>query len=255
MSIPIGLQLYAVRGEVEANLPATLKALAEIGYVGAEPWGYNGETQAWMGHSADAIRSMYDDNGLKCCGIHLTTNALREDNLARSIAFNHTLGNRFLIIAMDPQRMTSTVGVAELAAILNDASEKLAPEGMFAGYHAHGFDAAPLEDGRIAWDALFSSTLPEVIMQMDIGNYTSGGGDAIDTLRRFPNRARSVHLKEYGGAPGAIIGEGDADWPEVFRLCETEQNTEWYVVEEGGADGFGFDVCKRSLAALRKMGK
>ena len=45
------------------------------------------------------------------------------------------------------------------------------------------------------------------------------------------------------------------DWPEVFRLCETEQNTEWYVVEEGGPDGFGFDVCRRSLAALHKMGK
>ena len=255
MSIPIGLQLYAVRGEVAASLPATLKSVAEIGYAGAEPWGYNGETLDWLGHSAAAIRSMYDDNGLACCGIHLTTDALRADNLARSIAFNKTVGNRFLIVAMDPKRMTSSAGVAELAAILNEASEKLAAEGMFAGYHAHGFDAAPLEDGRIAWDALFSATRPEVIMQMDIGNFKSGGGDPIGTLRRFPNRARSVHLKEYGGAPDAVIGEGDADWPEVFRLCETEQNTEWYVVEEGGSDGLGFDVCRRSLDALRRMGK
>jgi sugar phosphate isomerase/epimerase len=255
MSIPIGLQLFSVRGEVEADLPATLKSVAEIGYAGAEPWGYNGESLAWKGHTADAIRAMYDDNGLKCCGIHLTTDALRGENLAHSIAFNRTLGNRFLIIAMDQKRMTSSAGVAELTAILNEASEKLAAEGMFAGYHAHGFDAALLEDGRIAWDALFSATRPEVIMQMDIGNYAGGGGDPIGTLRRFPNRARSVHLKEYGGAPDAVIGEGTADWPEVFRLCETEQNTEWYVVEEGGPDGFGFDVCRRSLEALRKMGK
>ncbi len=255
MSIPIGLQLFAVRGEVAADLPATLKSIAEIGYVGAEPWGYDGETLAWQGHSGEAIRKMYVDNGLKCCGFHLNTGALQGDNLARTVEFNRTLGNRFLIVAMDQKRMKSAAGVAELAAILNEASEKLAAEGMFAGYHAHGFDAALLEDGRIAWDALFSATRPEVIMQMDIGNYKSGGGDPIGTLSRFPNRARSVHLKEYGGAPDAVIGEGDADWPEVFRLCETQQNTEWYVVEEGGPDGLGYDVCRRSLAALRKMGK
>jgi len=255
MSIPIGLQLFAVRGEVEKDLPATLKAIAEIGYLGAEPWGYGGESLEWEGHSAESIRSMYDNNGLACCGFHITTDALRGDNLARTVDFNRTLGNRFLIVAMDQKRVASAAGVAELAGILNEASEKLAAEGMFAGYHAHGFDAAQLEDGRIAWEALFSATRPEVIMQMDIGNYASGGGDPIGMLRQFPNRARSVHLKEYGGAPGAIIGEGKMDWPEVFRLCETEQNTEWYVVEEGGPDGFGFDVCRRSLAALHKMGK
>jgi sugar phosphate isomerase/epimerase len=77
----------------------------------------------------------------------------------------------------------------------------------------------------------------------------------VGTLRKFPGRARTVHLKDYGGAPGSVIGEGKADWPEVFRLCETVHATEWYVVEEGGADGLGFEICGRSLAALRRMGK
>ena len=43
-----------------------------------------------------------------------------------------------------------------------------------------------------------------------------------------------MHLKEYGGPAGSVIGEGAMDWQETFRLCETTQNTEWYVVEEGG---------------------
>ena len=73
-------------------------------------------------------------------------------------------------------------------------------------------------------------------------------------LRAFPKRARTVHLKEYG-TPGAVIGEGKADWPEIFRLCESTQGTEWYVVEEGGEDGNGYDVCRRSLEALKKLGK
>ena len=84
----------------------------------------------------------------------------------------------------------------------------------------------------------------------------SGGGDPIGTLRKFPHRARSVHLKDFGGpSPESVIGEGKADWAEVFRLCETAQNTEWYVVEEGSSDGNGFDIPRRSREALRRMGK
>ena len=252
--IPIGLQLYSVRGECEKDLPATLKAVAGLGYVGAEPWGYGGEKLEWMGWSGPDIRAMYDDNGLTCCGIHLATGALLDDNLARTVEFNRTLGNRFLIIAADKPRMSARDTILELAGILNDAAEKVGPEGMYTGYHAHGFDFEAV-DGEIAWDILFSNTCEDVIMQMDIGNCAMGGGDPIATLRRFPNRARSVHLKDYGGGPGSVIGEGEADWPTIFDLCETQHPVEWYVVEEGGADGLGFDVCARSLQALRAMGK
>lgn len=254
MSIPVGLQLFAVRGECERDLARTLASVAEIGYVGAEPWDYDGSSLDWKGHSGPEIRRLYDANGLTCCGFHIATDALSDANLPRTVEFNKTLGNRFLIVAMDPNRMTSVAGIAELARILNTASERLQSEGMFTGYHAHGFDFADV-DGQIAWDRLFSQTRPEVIMQMDIGNCASGGGDPLGTLRKFPNRARSVHLKDYGGPPDSVIGEGKADWPEVFRLCETTQNTEWYVVEEGSRDGLGFDIPRRSREALRRMGR
>jgi sugar phosphate isomerase/epimerase len=253
--IPIGLQLFSVRGEVAHDLPATLKAVAGCGYAGAEPWGYNGDSLDWQSHSAADIRRMYDDNGLACCGLHLSTGALQGDNLARTIEFNRILGNRFLIVAMDKQRMSSRTGIMELAGILNDVTEKLKSEAMFTGYHAHGFDFETV-DGEIAWDVLFANTRPEVIMQMDIGNCAGGGGDPIGTLHRFPHRARSVHLKDFGGpSPESVIGEGKADWPEIFRLCETTQDTEWYVVEEGSSDGNGFDIPRRSREALRRMGK
>jgi sugar phosphate isomerase/epimerase len=253
--IPIGLQLYSVRAECVRDLPAALKATADAGYQGAEPWGYNGQSLDWQGHSAADIRKLYDDNGLICCGIHLSSGALDGDNLKRTVEFNQILGNRFLILAGESKRMSSVEGVAEFAETLNRLAETLQADGMFPGYHAHGFDFKTL-DGEIAWDRLFGSTRPEVIMQMDVGNCANGGGDPIATLRKFPNRARSVHLKDFGGpTPESVIGEGKADWPEVFRICETTQNTEWYVVEEGSSDGNGFDIPRRSLQALRAMGK
>ena len=252
--IPIGLQLFSVRGECSKDLPATLKSVAEIGYEAVEPWGYGGDKLEWMGCTVKDIRKMNDDNGLKCCGIHLTTGALLGDNLSRTIELNQELGNKFLIIAADSQRMSAVNTIMELAKILNDTAEKLKPLDMYTGYHAHPFDFKQI-DGRLAWDILFSNTISDVVMQMDIGNCAGGDGDPIGELRQFPGRARSVHLKEFGGPPGAVIGEGDADWDEIFRLCENEHNTEWYVVEEGGKEGLGFDVSKRSLEALRRMGK
>lgn len=253
-NIPVALQLFSVRGECKKDLPATLAAVAEIGYVGAEPWGYNGESTDWMGTPAADLGRMFDDTGLACCGMHVMTGALLGDNLQRTIELNQTLGNRFVIIACDKERMSSLEGIAELADILNETADKLSDLDMYTGYHAHGFDFEEIE-GTWAWERLFSRTAPDVIMQMDIGNCAGGGGDPIAMLRTFPGTARSVHLKEYGGPEGAVIGEGEADWDEIFRLCETDHPTEWYVVEEGGPDGLGFDVCRRSFQALHAMGK
>ena len=92
-------------------------------------------------------------------------------------------------------------------------------------------------------------------MQMDIGNCAGGDGDPIAMLKKFPGRALSVHLKDYGGGPGSVIGEGKADWKVIFQLCDTLHKPEWYVVEEGGQDGMGFDVSARSLKALKAMGR
>ena len=250
---PIALQLYAVRGECAKSIPATLESVAKLGYQGAEPWGYSGDAVAWLGVPAKALRQHFDAVGLSCCGMHLGTGALLGDNLARTIELNQVLGNRFLVIAGDKARMSTAAGIRELAGILNDAAVKLKPLGLSCGYHAHPFDFTMVESEQ-AWYHLFRQTQPEVIMQLDIGNSANGGGDPVQILRTFPGRARSVHLKDYG-KPGCVIGEGVANWPEIFRLCDTTQPVEWYVVEEGGPDGLGFEVPGRSLAALRKMGR
>jgi sugar phosphate isomerase/epimerase len=252
--VPIGLQLYSVRGECEKDLKATLTKVAEIGYVAAEPWGYGGDKLEWMGMKPDALRSEYDANGLTCCGMHLSTGALMGENLKRTVELNRTLGNKFLIIAADSTRMASMQGIEELAGILNDAAESLAPEGMLCGYHAHGFDFAKVE-GDTAWNHLFRRADRSVVMQMDVGNCANGGGDPYGPLREFVGRARTVHLKEWGVANNPVPGEGVGDWPEIFRLCETLHRTEWYVVEQEDERGLGFDTPARALAALRGMGK
>ncbi|NLN89840.1 MAG: sugar phosphate isomerase/epimerase [candidate division WS1 bacterium] len=253
MPAPIALQLFSVRGECEKDLPGTLQRVAEIGYAAAEPWGYTGEALEWMGTSAKDLRSAFDDAGLACCGFHLATAALMDERIATTIEMNRILGNDFLIISADEPRMSSREGIMELAGILNAAANRLAPEGMWAGYHAHGFDFRTV-DGEVAWNILFANTDDAVVMQMDIGNCMQGGGDPMDALRRFPGRARSMHIKEFGQPEGGTIGDGQMDWPVMLDLIKDLHSPKWYVVEEPGPEGLGFDIPARAYQALRKLG-
>ena len=123
--VPVGLQLFSVRGEVAKDLPATLASVAQIGYVAVEPWGYGGDKLEWMGWKPQDIRKMLDDNGLRCCGIHLATDALLGDKLQRTIELNQVLGNRFLIIAADKPRRSALDTIMELAGILDRTADTL----------------------------------------------------------------------------------------------------------------------------------
>jgi sugar phosphate isomerase/epimerase len=245
----IGFQLFTARGELEKNVPGTIKTLAQIGYRGVEFWDYSGAPNVYQNYSAAALRKILDDNGLKCCGMHVTLEALSNDNLKRTIENNQTLGNGYINLVMAPDLMKSESGIGELASLLNKTSATCQAQNMVAGYHCHAFDFAKI-NGRFAWEILFKQLRPQINMQLDVGNCLSGGGDAIAMFKEFPGRSWTVHIKEFKDKTF-----DSAFYNEVFRLCETTCNTQWYIVEMGGKDGLGFDVPRQALAKLHKLGK
>src|SRR5688572_18663991 len=114
--IPIALQLYSVRKACEQDLPGVLAAVARMGYEGVEFAGYYGRTAA-------ELRRMLDDNGLKCAGTHTGLPTILGDELKRTAEFNHTLGNRFLIVpGLPAERRSSRDAWRETARIFTEAS-------------------------------------------------------------------------------------------------------------------------------------
>lgn len=224
--IPLGLQLYSVRTECQKDLPATIEAVAKIGYQGVEFAGY-------YDYSAKDLRKLLDDNGLKCCGTHAQFDTLLGDNLPKTIEFNKIIGNKYLIVPwLDPNKYSSAEGWKNAAEVFNELAEKVKPHKMQVGYHNHSHEFKPV-DGQVPWDIFFGNTRKDVIMQFDTGNAMHGGGDAIPYLKRYPGRAVTVHLKEYSATnKNAIIGEGDIPWEELLTLCETIGGTKWYIIEE-----------------------
>jgi len=246
--IPIGLQLYSVRGDAAKDLPGVLKAVAAMGYQGVEFAGY-------YGYDAKQLRKLLDENGLKCCGTHARWNTLLGDALKETIEFNQTLGNKYLIAPSLPRERTGSIdALKETARIFEELAERAKPHGMHVGYHAHGGDFRRI-DGTTPWDVIFGNTSTQVVMQLDLGNCIGGGGDPVAILKKYPGRSLTIHLKEHGGPAGAVIGEGEVPWKEVFELCETTGKTEWYIVEQERYATTPLDSVKRCLENLRRMGK
>jgi sugar phosphate isomerase/epimerase len=245
--IPIGLQLYSVRNECAKDLPAMLAAVAAMGYQGVEFAGYHGR-------SAAELRGLLDDNGLKCCGTHLAIGALTGDELSRTVEFNRTLGNEFLIVASLPDGMLSVrQRCLETARAFNEISHQIETYGMRVGYHNHAADLRPL-DGETPWDIVFANTRTEVVMQVDTANMIAGGGDPMLCLRKYPGRAATLHLKEHSSSnPAALLGEGDVDWQGLFEVVGAQGATEWFIVEHEGDAIPPLVAVERCLASLKKL--
>src|SRR5438874_12877165 len=92
-AIPIGFQLYTVRGEFSRNAPETLKTLGQLGYHGVEFWAYGGTPNVLQEYSASELRRLLDAAGLKCCGMHLELKAPSNDRPQRTNENNHPLAN------------------------------------------------------------------------------------------------------------------------------------------------------------------
>jgi len=53
-----------------------------------------------------------------------------------------------------------------------------------------------------------------------------------------------------------VFGEGEVNWTEVFRLCESIGGTKQYIIEEEGRKGpEALEAVRRALENFRKMGK
>lgn len=242
--IPVGLQLYSLREECKTDLPGMLAAVSKIGYKGVEFAGYHGR-------SAKELRKMLDDNGLVACGTHTPYESILSDKLEETIAFNRTLGNKFLIVPwMEGKSKQEWLDKAKL---FNEVASKVKSARMVVGYHAHAHDFQKFGD-ESAWDLFFGNTKREVVMQLDTANCHDGGADPVAVLKKYPRRAVSIHLKPFGNGPEAVIGEDRVNWNEVFAFCEGRGRTQWYVVEHETAKN-PLEAVRRNFEALRSMGK
>jgi sugar phosphate isomerase/epimerase len=247
--IPVAVQLYSIREACAKDLPGTLKEVARMGYQGVEFAGYHN-------FRAKDVHRLLHDNGLKAAGTHIGIQTLLGDEFEKTVAFNKTIGNVYLIVPGLPPEYRATIDLwKKTADTFNEIADKLAPYGLFVGYHNHNHEFKP-DNGVTPWDAFFGRAKPSVVMQADSGNALHGGADVVPLIRHYPGRAKTVHLKEYSATnEKALIGEGDINWSALFEVCETIGGTQWYIVEQENYAFPPMDCIRKCLENVRKMGR
>jgi len=230
----IGLQLYTVRDNLDRDFEGTLAQLAHIGYREVEFAGLHG-------HPAREVRAIIDRLGLKATGGHYDLAAI-QDTLDQTIGEAKALGYEYIITPWLADEFRTVEGYARVADLFNHAGETIRAAGLGFGYHNHNFEFAPLPGGAIGYDLLLERTDPKLVcMELDLYWIRSGGRDALDYFRRYPNRFRLVHVKDMA-ADGSMVdlGKGAINWPELLAAAKRVGVRHFFVEHDQAQDPLAF---------------
>lgn len=249
-SIPIGLELYSVRGELKKDTVGTVEGVAKMGYQVVE---FYAPYYQWTTDYAKDMRKRLDDLGIRCSSTHNGPPAFAPEGIGKAIELNHILGSRYIVMA-SAGKTTTADDWKKVADTLNAGNEKMKGEGIHSGYHNHAAEWKPV-DGKLPMEILANNTDKSVMMQLDVGTALETGNDPVAWINRNPGRIRSLHLKEWSPEKGyrCLFGEGVGQWKKIFAAAESKGGVEFYLIEQEGSDYPEMETAQKCLAAYKKM--
>jgi sugar phosphate isomerase/epimerase len=251
--IPIGIELYSVRGELKQDLEGTVRSVAKMGYQVVE---FYSPYFSWTPERAREIRKLMDDVGVKCLSTHNGAQAISAEGIAKAIELNKIIGSKYIVIA-SPPKVSGADGWKGFADQLTAAADKLRGEGLATGFHNHQTEWRPMADGKRPMDILAANTPKDVVLQLDAGTCVEAGADPVAWIKANPGRIKSIHLKDWGKdgrGYSVAFGEGDVPWKGIFQAAESVGGIEYYLIEQehAGADG-EMAMAQRCLNNYKKM--
>lgn len=106
--------------------------------------------------------------------------------------------------------------------------------GLMASFHHH-------LDSMIETEEQLDKLLPQTKINLcvDTGHIHGAGGDALAVVKRYVDRIRYMHLKDFGDGKFQPLGKGDVQFEEIFNVIQNHGNYVEFTVE---ANDIGDDV-------------
>ncbi len=252
--LPVGVQLYSVRTDLEKDFYGTLKAIREMGYAGVEFYG------EYYGNSVVQVKRWCTELGLIPFSNHVPFQQMIDD-VDKVIAENTVLGVQYIVFpymdeasrpGIDPEQFKATVKkIGEVGAKVREAGFQLL-------YHNHDFEFVKFPDGTVGYDYIFSSNARENVQnELDVCWADYAGFDPVEVLKKYAGQTPVVHMKDYylegklSKAPYALIGistdnsmkddggwfeyrplgDGQVDIPAVLKAA-IDGGSQWLCVEQ-----------------------
>jgi len=240
---PLSVQLYTVRDALAADLPGTLKRVAELGYTEVELFGFV--------ELADHYSRLLPDAGLSAPSAHAR---LIGNDTASIFAAAMKIGVSTVIDPhIDRELWKERGDIEKQAALLNAIAASGAEHGLTIGYHNHWWETENRFDGTTGLEIFADALDPAVILEVDTYWIEVGGVSAIELLGRLGDRVRFIHVKD-----GAVtrdeedqtaVGSGVLDIPGILAAAPQAQS----VVELDAFRGDVFDALRDSFAYLAAL--
>ncbi len=237
----IGIQLYTLRGPIKDGVIPVLQQLSKIGYNNIEAYGFNGK---FFGIEPAEFKEINNDLGMKLTSTHT---GITLDNVDEYIEAAQIAGLQFLIIPTPGNRPHETIDdFKKMAENFNLIGERVANAGMNLGYHNHALEFREV-DGKVLYNVLLEETDPELVcFQPDIYWFRKGGADPIEYFNMYPGRFKTWHIKDIAAnGESTIIGNGEIDFPEIFKFADVA-GMEYFYVEQEQYDQAPIDCCEES---------
>lgn len=261
MNAPIGLQLYTVGKEMDADPFGTLKQIAAIGYKNVElsPMGKT---------SIHDLKKALDDVGLTNSSGHYLLQDLMS-KLEQNIDAAKQLGQEYMVITVpwvaDPSRFKTNAAGDQMAFFLaviqgltlddwkwnadqfNKVGEQVKKAGLQLGYHNHNFEFKSY-GSTTGYDEFIRLTDPDLVkLELDCGWVMVAGYDPVAYLTKYPDRYRLLHVKEFrkgftpttklmDKGPNAPVptelGRGAIDYRKILDIASMGQIRALFVEQE-----------------------
>jgi sugar phosphate isomerase/epimerase len=226
---PLGLQLWSVRRECEADLPGTLKRI--------KSWGIDEVESADLhGRSAGAFAAELKGAGLRCRAMHVDFDRLETD-LAGVLRDAEAVGAPYVINPSLPHEgkgPATREGILRAAAAFARWAKECKAAGRRLAYHTHSQEFGPAPEGTL-FDVLAREAGPDVGFEFDVFWIVWGGADPVQLMEKYPGRVWFTHLKDM--AKGTVPGREDQDLEKANVVLGTGRIDVAGVVQRGAKAG------------------
>jgi sugar phosphate isomerase/epimerase len=238
-NIPVALQLWSVREDLQRDFAATCRTIRAIGFDGVEFAGL-------AGVDAARARTILDDAGLVAAGMHIPHDRLQSD-LDVVVTEARVLGTRHVTCASWPaDDFVSAAGCETVGRKLGAIGRALHAAGLRLTHHNHAAEARAIE-GRSVFDRLLDAAVPEdLAAEPDVYWLHVGGCPPAEFIRKHGARCPLIHLKD-----GKELGSGPVDFSAVFSAIDAAAGVEWLIVEQESFDRPPLESVARSFNQLR----
>ena len=234
IGMPLGFQGYDIRFLIIKDWDNGWTTMRKMGYQSVDMVsfrGYGYENSALASMPAKQIADKLDSVGMQRENCQFYYSELHDD-FDTKMEFSHTLGLKYVISAPSPDHMKTIDDWKWQADQLNALGERVKKAGFHLGYHNHEVEFIDIA-GVTPYDVLVERCEPSLVgFQIDVGNLTFAGKDAITYLNKYPDRYFSMHAKDYlPGKTSVPVGKGTLDWPKIFTIVKEKTRIRTYYAE------------------------